>query len=78
MSFRSDVLEVREQFIADGKLIDPTEADLSLAWASYAGGRAGEAGIVDHVSFEVMRRLEIIDMFGNDKHFRTVGFHTLF
>jgi predicted nucleic acid-binding protein len=76
--FRSDVVEVREQFMADGKLIDPTEADYAAAWAAYAAGTARDASIVDQVSFAVMRRLGITDVFANDRHFRTAGFHTLF
>src|SRR2546422_561054 len=38
-------------------LIEPTAADINQAWADYAGGFTGSAGIVDHVSFTVMRRL---------------------
>jgi len=36
------------------------------------------AGIVDHVSFIVMRRLGITDAFTNDRHFQAAGFTTLF
>ena len=41
-------------------------------------GDAGHAGIVDHISFVVMRRLEIADAFSNDGHFQAAGFTTLF
>jgi predicted nucleic acid-binding protein len=76
--FRGDVVEVREQFLADGKLIDPSPADCEMAWADYAKGSLGGAGIVDHVSFAVMRRLGITDAFSNDRHFKIAGFNTLF
>ncbi len=56
----------------------PTTQDWDLAWAAYARGDAGEAGIVDHVSFIIMRRLGITDAFTNDRHFKTAGFNTLF
>ena len=39
---------------------------------------ADDAGIVDHVSFVVMRRLGISDAFTNDRHFKAAGFNTLF
>jgi uncharacterized protein len=35
-------------------------------------------GIVDHVSFTIMRRLGISKAFTNDGHFRAAGFETLF
>lgn len=40
--------------------------------------RLGSAGIVDHVSFSVMRRLGITEAFTNDRHFAAAGFITLF
>jgi predicted nucleic acid-binding protein len=45
---------------------------------SYKRGDAGQAGIVDLVSFAVMRRLDISQAFTNDKHFAAAGFLTLF
>ncbi len=41
-------------------------------------GAASQAGIVDRVSFEVMRRLGISQAFTNAAHFRAAGFETLF
>jgi predicted nucleic acid-binding protein len=73
--FRKDVLEVREQFIADGKLIVPSEADCDAAWTAFA---KSDAGIIDQVSFVVMRRLGITEVFTNDRHFKAAGFTTLF
>ena len=45
---------------------------------SISRDEAGQAGIVDHVSFAVMRRLGITQAFTNDRHFQTAGFETLF
>ncbi|HUP80150.1 MAG TPA: hypothetical protein VM260_16470 [Pirellula sp.] len=39
---------------------------------------ASQAGIVDQVSFIVMRRRGIIEAFTNDKHFEAAGFRVLF
>ena len=41
-------------------------------------GNAAAAGIVDHLSFVVMRRHGIQEAFTNDQHFRAAGFTTLF
>jgi len=59
-------------------LIVPTEGDWLQAWAAYERGEAGQAGIVDHVSFAVMRRLGLSEAFTNDKHFQATGFTVLF
>ena len=58
--------------------LNPNEEDWHEAWAAYRTGQTGAAGIVDHVSFTVMRRLNISLAFTNDQHFRTAGFQTLF
>lgn len=76
--FRSDVVELRRQLHLDGRLIDPTQDDLEFAWTAYARGEAASAGIVDHISFMVMRRLGITEAFTNDRHFKAAGFQTLF
>ena len=62
----------------DQLLVVPTSEELEEAWASYDRGAGGEAGIVDQVSFIVMRRLGLTQAFTNDRHFRAVGFTTLF
>jgi predicted nucleic acid-binding protein len=61
-----------------GWLIEPTPSDLDTAWADYRAGYAGQAGIVDHVSFQVMRRLGIVEALTNDRHFQAAGFTVLF
>jgi predicted nucleic acid-binding protein len=60
------------------ELIFPTEDDWKDAWTAYERGEAAQAGIVDHVSFVVMRRLGITEAFTNDRHFQAAGFTTLF
>jgi uncharacterized protein len=44
---------------------------------AYDRGEAGEAGIVDHLSFRVMRRLGLSEAFTNDRHFQVAGFKML-
>lgn len=56
-TFRSDVCALRQALELRNELIVPTEDDWKQAWAAYERGEAAQAGIVDHVSFVVMRRL---------------------
>jgi uncharacterized protein len=77
-AYRADVSELREFLIREQLLTDPTPEDVDEAWAAYDRGEAGGAGIVDHLSFTVMRRLGLTEAFTNDAHFRTAGFTTLF
>ena len=56
----------------------PTGADWLQGWEAYAKSETGQAGIVDHVSFVVMRRLGLTEAFTNDRHFQAAGFKTLF
>lgn len=76
--YRSTVARLRLGMEAAGLLVHPTSDDWDTAWVAYEKGAAGNAGIVDHLSFVVMRRLEIHDAFTNDSHFRAAGFTTLF
>jgi uncharacterized protein len=76
--YRSDVNELRKFLIQEQLLVDPTPAEMEEAWAAYDQGEAGEAGIVDQISFQVMRRLRVIEALTNDQHFRAAGFATLF
>src|SRR5690349_7220875 len=54
-TYRKDVADLRQRLLADGRLIEPTLADVDQAWIEYTQGPVGSAGIVDHVSFAVMR-----------------------
>jgi predicted nucleic acid-binding protein len=76
--FRQDANDLRERLEKSGKLVWPTETDWKLAWQNYQRGEADAAGIVDHVSFVVMRRLGLAKAFTNDRHFRAAGFENLF
>jgi predicted nucleic acid-binding protein len=76
--FRRDVFDLRQRLEAGGRPITPTEADWLQAWEGYRRGEAGQAGLVDHLSFIVMRRIGLTDAFTNDRHFAAAGFHTLF
>jgi predicted nucleic acid-binding protein len=77
-SIRNDVTALRRRLTKLNSLISPTDDDWSQAWEAYDRGDASGAGIVDQVSFVVMRRLEITRAFTNDRHFRAAGFETLF
>ncbi len=76
--FRPAVKQWREALSASDAIIEPTSDDRSIAWAAYDRGEAADAGIVDHVSFVVMRRLGLTRAFTNDRHFNAAGFETLF
>jgi uncharacterized protein len=69
---------LREKLEATDMLVVPTVDDWNNAWIAYKNGQADEAGIVDQVSFAVMRRLDISKAFTNDHHFRAAGFEVLF
>ncbi len=75
---RSDVSALRRALESRNELIAPTEDDWTMAWEAYDRGEAGQAGIVDQVSFIVMRRLGITEAFTNDRHFQAAGFTVLF
>lgn len=77
-TFRSDVIALRQALELRNELIVPTYDDWTEAWGAHERGEAAQAGIVDHVSFVVMRRLGIKDAFTNDRHFQAAGFTTLF
>jgi predicted nucleic acid-binding protein len=76
--YRRDVNLLRKELIANGGLIAVTEADWEQAWLAYDNGVAAGAGIVDQISFVVMRRLGLTRSFTNDRHFTAAGFKTLF
>jgi uncharacterized protein len=76
--YRRRLAEIRREFLADGTLVVPTDAELEAAWIAFERGEAGQAGIVDHISFLVMRRLGLRQAFTNDAHFQAAGFETLF
>lgn len=76
--YRQAVVKFQDVMLANRGLIVPSEHDWLQAWAAYARNEAGGAGIVDQISFVVMRRMGIRRAFTNDAHFRAAGFETLF
>jgi len=76
--YRSAVNRLRQQLEQGNRLITPSADDWQQAWLAYDKGEADAAGIVDHVSFVVMRRLAITTAFTNDKHFRAAGLKPMF
>ncbi len=75
--YRNDVADLWHALARSGDLIHPTAEQVAGAWASYSARPAGSAGIVDLVSFAVMREISIREVFTNDAHFRAEGFETL-
>ncbi len=76
--YRQVVCTLRQTLEQRQELIVPTAADWAQAWLAYEAGQAGQAGIVDHVSFSVMRRLGLTQAFTDDRHFAAAGFQPLF
>ncbi|MBM3997699.1 MAG: hypothetical protein FJ303_26655 [Planctomycetes bacterium] len=76
--YRLDVFDLRAKMSARQCLIDPTPDDVELAWSEYRSASAAAAGIVDQISFAVMRRLGVSEAFTNDHHYVAAGFRPLF
>jgi uncharacterized protein len=77
-TYREDVCILQRTLELRNEVIFPTEDDWKTAWDDYQRAEIGRAGIVDYVSFAVMRRLSIQQAFTNDHHFKDAGFETLF
>lgn len=76
--YRLEVDALRDRLEEEGTLIMPTPDDWRSAWDGYRHGEAGLTGVVDHLSFAVMRRLGLTRAFTNDQHFQAAGFEILF
>ena len=76
--YRLRVNALQQAMAARGEVLTPTDDDLRAAWSAYDRGEANHAGIVDHVSFIVMRRLGLTQAFTNDRHYQAAGFEVLF
>ncbi len=77
-SVRDEVVRFRSLTVTSDLLLTPTDEELELAWSSYSSRSGAGAGIVDQISFVLMSRMEITEVFSNDEHFRAAGFVTLF
>ena len=71
-------VDLRRSLESDGDLINPADAEWHEAWVRYEAGHSGGPGLVDEISFAVMRRLGLKRAFTNDAHFRDAGFDALF
>lgn len=76
--YRAKVAQLRRHLDQRNEIVVPTDEDWVQAWESYEREGPSEPGIVDHVSFAVMRRLGLTQAFTNDRHFQTAGFSVLF
>ena len=76
--YRTAVSRLRIELEGYGGLITPSDQDWADAWSNYEDGKPGGPGIVDHLSYIVMRRLGITKAFTNDRHFKEAGFEPLF
>ena len=77
-AYREDVCALRELLLDERLLVEPSGEEIDDAWVEFREGEPGDAGIVDLISFAVMRRLGLTDAFTNDRHFKVAGFTTLF
>jgi predicted nucleic acid-binding protein len=75
---RKHLTELVEGMEEAGGLLAPTEDEWQQAWTRYINGHSGSPGMVDHLSFLVMRRLGLSRVFTNDQHFFDEGFSPLF
>ena len=75
---RDDIVELRIRLAETGALFQPTADELERAWQDYRAKTTGVSGIVDNLSFLLMRRLNLSVAFTNDKHFIKAGFQVLF
>ena len=76
--YRSKVADLRRSLERRNELVIPTVEDWRKAWERYEHEEPNQAGIVDHASFAVMRRLGLTQAFTNDRHFQIEGFTALF
>ncbi len=53
--YRLSVNALRRHLLQEGLLLEPRPDEIEAAWTAYDRREAAEAGIVDHVSFVLMR-----------------------
>lgn len=76
--YRNEPDDLRGALERSGGLVTPTEDDWQTAWREYRQMAGNGAGVVDCVSFVIMRRLGSSDVLTNDGHFAAAGFLPLF
>jgi predicted nucleic acid-binding protein len=76
--YRAEVNLLRMELEQRQVVMTPTADEWQRAWEAYHSREFGGAGIVDQISFLVMRRFGLSQAFSNDEHFRAAGFQTLF
>ena len=76
--FRTAIVELHETLQSEHAILKRTEEEWTEAWLHFADGKAGSAGLVDHLSFLAMRRVGLTRAFTNDRHFAAAGFELLF
>jgi predicted nucleic acid-binding protein len=75
---RARVASIVREMSDDNRLIYPTKDEYLSALDEYEQSQPYGASLVDCISFQVMRRLGLTDVFSNDQHFATAGFTLLF
>lgn len=76
--YRSAIERLRQRLVAKVGFVEPSPYEWESACANYAAGRIGGPGLVDELSFAIMRRLGLRQAFTNDGHFADAGFEVLF
>lgn len=76
--YRKPINDIRQEMAGRNRVIEVSVSQYELAWQSYERGDANRAGIVDQISFVVMRSRKITEAFTNDQHFAAAGFTPLF
>ena len=77
-AYRAEVVQLRQRLESAGGLLHIDEELWRAAWSAYAADLPGGPGLVDQLSFAVMRRFGLREAFTNDRHFRDAGFEPLF
>lgn len=77
-AYRTDIVRLRQELYRAGGVLEVTAEDVEYAWDQYSRGVIGSAGVIDQISITLMRRMRILQVFSNDKHFASAGFEVLF
>ena len=75
---RASVVDLRALLDSYAGLLHPSTVDFEDAWRRFRAGHPGSPGLVDELSFVVMRRLGLRRAFTNDRHFTDAGLEPMF